>query len=177
MAGDLEPSQQGIVVLAHVWETMDKKVAEHRTLLERIPLVAVQFAWLILFNANYLLRVVEPQSVQRMLELVMMASGLVLCMSILRRTKTSGVVPICHWCWVGWAHASWANCLPMMFARHPEVAFSTCPTCWRGHPNNPSECSSIVSQSAQRHMGFDPPSQQALCEGATAHVGAWGLPT
>ena len=73
---DLPPSQQGIVVLgaplgdpAFIQAHLDKKVAEQRTLLERIPLVAdLQSAWLILLHcasakANYLLRVVEPQSV------------------------------------------------------------------------------------------------------------------
>ena len=73
---DLPPSQQGIVVLgtplgdpAFSQAHLDKKVADQRTLLERIPLVAdLQSSWSILLHcasakANYLLRVVEPQTV------------------------------------------------------------------------------------------------------------------
>ena len=73
---DLPPSQQGIVVLgtplgdpAFIQAHLEKKADEQRTLLERIPMVTdLQSAWLILLHcasarANYLLRVVEPQSV------------------------------------------------------------------------------------------------------------------
>ena len=94
----------------------------------------------------------SPSQWQRMLGHMMMASGLVCersCTSIPRRTKTSGVGPICRWCLAGVglrsaartsisAHcASWADCLPMMFARHPEVA-SRLARQLEGHPDSPS---------------------------------------
>ena len=54
---------------AFIQAHLDKKADEQRTLLERTPMVTdLQSAWLILLHcasarANYLFRVVEPQSV------------------------------------------------------------------------------------------------------------------
>ena len=60
----------------------------------------------------------------------------------------SGVVPICRWCWAEWASGAppgqvsrrvgqvWADCLPMMFARHLEVA-SRLVQQLEGHPDSP----------------------------------------
>ena len=68
-------------------------------------------------------------------------------------------------CW-----ASWADCLPMMFARHTEVASRLV---WQleGHPDSPFLSAAASSARVlSGTMGFDPPSWQALCEGVRPHM-------
>ena len=61
--------------------------------------------------------------------------------------------------------ASWADCLPMMFARHPEVA-SQIVQQLEGHPDSPFLAAAASSARVlSGTMGFDPPSWPALCEG------------
>ena len=85
---------------ALIQEHLERKVEDQRKLLARTPLLGdLQSAWLILLHcaaawANYLLRVAEPQDV-----------------ATSARAHDEG-----------WA--SLADCSPMIFARHPEVALS-----------------------------------------------------
>ena len=94
-----------------------QEVGEKRTLLVRTPL-GPGFAVLVVLHcasakANYLLRLVEPLSV-----------------AAYARAHDDGRRSIsAHW-------ASWADCLPMMFARHPEVA-SRVAQQLEGHPDSP----------------------------------------
>ena len=190
---DLPPSQQGIVVLgtplgdpAFIQAHLDKKADEQRTLLERIPMVTdLQSAWLILLHcasarANCLLRVVEPQSVAAYSRAH--DEGVWTCMCALLNInptqdediRSCANLPLvlggvglrsatrtsvsAYW-------ASWADCLPMMFARHPEVA-SQIVQQLEGHPDSPFLAAAASSARVlSGTMGFDPPSWQALCEG------------
>ena len=118
-------------------------MAEQRTLLERIPQVRdLQSAWLLLLHcatarAKYLLRVVEPQAVAEYARLhdngtwnclchilhispeqgadIRSAANLPLVFGELGVRSASRVCVAAYW-------ASWADCLTMIQARHPEVA-------------------------------------------------------
>ena len=59
--------------------------------------------------------------------------------------------------------ASWADCLPMMFARRPEVA-SQIVQQLEGHPDSPFLAAAASSARVlSGTMGFDPPSWQDAC--------------
>ena len=63
-------------------------------------------------------------------------------------------------CW-----ASWADCLPMVFARHRGVALAIVAQL-EGHPDTPFlGAAAACARSLVGTMGFDPSSWQALCEG------------
>ena len=143
---DVLPTQQGIIVLgtplgdaAFIQAHLEIKATEQRTLLDRIPLMSdLQSAWLILLHcasarANYLLRVVEPQAVaeyarthddniwgclclllnvnpgQR--EDIRSSANLPLVLGGVGLRSASRISASAYW-------ASWADCLPMVFARH-----------------------------------------------------------
>ena len=182
---NLPPSQQGIVVLgthlgdpAFIQAHLDKKVAEQRTLLERIPVADLQCAWLILLHcasakANCLLRVVEPQSVAAYARAH--DDGIWACLCTLLHVhpsqnediRSGANLPLvlggvglrsatrtsvsAYW-------ASWADCLPMMFARHPEVA-SRLVRQLEGHSDSPFLSAAASSARVlSGTMGFHPPS-------------------
>ena len=141
--------KQGVVVLGSpvghdefIKAKLMSKVTAHQTLLERIPLVRdVQSAWLVLLfcpatRANYWLRTVRPDltlqfamahdhdvlvSLSRLLEVPVETFELNATMSLplskgglgLRSAVRSREAA--HW-------ASWADCLPMVQKRHPQVA-------------------------------------------------------
>ena len=187
---DLPPSQQGIVVLgtplggpAFIQAHLEKKAAEQRTLLERIPTVTdLQSAWSTLLHcvsarANYLLRVVEPQSVAAharahdegvwsmcaLLNINITQEEDIRCTNL--PLVLGGVgLRSATWTSVSAYWASWPDCLPMMFARHPEVT-SQIVQQLEGHPDSPFLAVAASSARAlSGTMGFDPPSWQALCE-------------
>ena len=182
------PSRESLC-WGHLWETLrsSKRIWTRRwrnngRCWSGFPLVAdLQSSWLILLHcasakANYLLRVVEPQSVaaydragiwaclctllhqslaeQRHQEWGQFAIGLD-GVGLRNATRTSISA---YW-------DSWADCLPLMFAKHTEVAF------WlarqlEGHPNSPFPSAAASSARVlSGTMGFDPQSWQALCEG------------
>ena len=145
----------------------------------------LQSAWLILLHcasarANYLLRVVEPQSVVAYArthddvvwtcmcallninttqeEDIRSCANLPLVLGGVGLRSATRTSVSAYW-------ASWADCLPMMFARHPEVT-SQIVQQLEGHPNSPFLAAAASSARAvSGTMGFDPPSWQALCEG------------
>ena len=186
------PTQQGIIVLgtplgdaAFIQAHLEMKATEQRTLLDRIPLSDLQSAWLILLHcasarANYLLRVVEPQAVaeyarthddniwgclclllnvnpgQR--EDIRSSANLPLVLGGVGLRSASRISASAYW-------ASWADCLPMVFARHRGVALAIVAQL-EGHPDTPFwGAAAACARSLVGTMGFDPPSWQALCEG------------
>ena len=195
---DLPPGRQGVVVLgtplgdpAFIQAYLEKKVEEQRTLLARIPLVPdLQSAWLILLHcaaakANYLLRVVEPQSVAAYARAH--DEGIWSCLCALLdispiqedSVRSCGNLPLvlgglglrsAARISVGAYWASWADCLPMVFARHPGVAHCFVEQL-DGHPSTPFLSAAAASVRTLRGtMGFDPPTWQSLCEGARPEV-------
>ena len=61
--------------------------------------------------------------------------------------------------------ASWADCFPMVFARHRGVALAIVAQL-EGHPDTHFlGAAAACARSLVGTMGFDPPSWQALCEG------------
>ena len=158
------PSQPGITVLgiplgdpAYIQAHLEMKATEQRSLLDRIPLVSdLQSAWLILLpcasaRANYLLRVVEPQAVaeyarshddniwgclchllnvdsdQR--EDIRSSANLPLVLGAVGLRSASRISASAYW-------ASWADGLPMVFARHRGVALAIVAQL-EGHPDTP----------------------------------------
>ena len=125
--------------------------AEHQTLLQRIPsVVDVQSAWLLLLHcaaarACYHLRVVCPSAVEEFarhhdesswqclsqtlqvdldqrIEAVREVATLPLSLGVFGLRGAVRMREPAYW-------ASWADCLPMIRARHPEIAMSSC-TSW-----------------------------------------------
>ena len=187
--------QQGMKILGtplghpdYVRRHLGELAEEQRLLLERIPRVKdVQGAWLLLAHcasarANYFLRSVRPEAVaeyarvhdaglweclSRILQVDLSTCGqethdvatlpLVLGGLGLRsaeRTKVSA-----YW-------ASWADCMPMIRERHPQVAEQFAASL-EGHPDTPylSEAA-VAARSLRGVMGFEPPSWAALATGA-----------
>ena len=143
--------QQGIKIfgapLGHpdfVSAHLERAIAEHGVLLERIPLVPdVQSAWLLLVHcaqaqATYLLRALQPSlseefarshdagmwrclcsilqiSVDQCDEGVRHTAALPLVLGGLGLRSAERTRFAAFW-------ASWADCLPMVYARHPDVA-------------------------------------------------------
>ena len=147
---DIPTVEQGVRILGtplghpdYVHTFLQNVLDEHAVLLSRIPLVEdVQSAWALLLHcargrANYMLRVVMPEAVQRFAE--GHTNGLWACLrNILGSTvdldpttrdictlplslggiglrNAERTSPPAYW-------ASWADCLAMLRARHPDVA-------------------------------------------------------
>ena len=176
---DVLPTQQGIIVLgtslgdvAFIQTHLEMKATEQRTLLDRIPLMSdLQSAWLILLHcasarANYLLRVVEPQAVveyarthddniwgclclllnvnpgQR--EDIRSSANLLMVLGGVGLRIASRIS----------ASACWADCLPMVFARHRGVALAIVAQL-EGHPDTPFwEAAAACARSLVGTMGF-----------------------
>ena len=168
-------------------------VAEHQeTLLQRIPLMPdLQSAWLLLLHcagarATYFLRVVNPEAAldyatlhdERMwsclCRLLDMSPNLCDCVAkqcatlplvlggLILRSAVRTRLPA-HW-------ASWADCLPMIKERHPEVAASMVEGLQRV---DTTECLRAVARAAEelsRLPGFVLPSWEALANGARPPV-------
>ena len=171
---------------AFIQAHLEKKAAEQRALLERIPMVIdLQSGWLILLHcasakANFLLRV-EPQSVAAYARThdegvwTCMCAFLNINITQEEDIRSCANLPLvlggsatrtsvsAYW-------ASWADCLPMMFARHPEVA-SQIVQQLEGHPDSPFLAAAASSARVlSGTMGFDPPSWQAMCEGVRSRM-------
>ena len=126
-------------VLAH----LDPMTTDYRTFLERIPSVPdLQSAWALLLHcaaarATYLLRTLPPEAVARFADAH--DAGLWRCMCLLLRipedqdavTKLIAILPLVSG-GLGFRSAArtrqadfwanWADCLPMIRERHPELA-------------------------------------------------------
>ena len=193
---DLPPVQQGITVLgtplghpSFVQGHLEKKVAEQRTLLERIPLKSVicsqrglSCSTVRLLGRTTFLRVVEPQAVAEYATLHdngtwnclchilhispeqgadtrSAAANLPLVLGGLGVRSASRVCVAAYW-------ASWADCLPMIQARHPEVANMFLEKL-EGWPDTPFLGAAAVSaRTLTGTMGIEPPSWRALADGA-----------
>ena len=148
---EVPPNQQGLKILGapfghpeFVAAQLEKSFQKQETLIRRIPLVPdLQAAWLILLHcasarANYLLRVVDPEQVQqfaqmhdqRLWQCLCQLLGIApdLCDDVARSSTTLplvlgglGLRSASRTRMAGF-WASWADCLPMINARHPEVA-------------------------------------------------------
>ena len=190
----LPEERQGMKVLgaplghpAFVEAFLEKKIAEQRILLDRIPLVAdLQASWLLLLHcasarANYLIRVVESGAVAQYAS--RHDEGLWNCLCailkvdfhqtpLIRDTATMTLVlggmglrsasrtrTSAFW-------ASWADSLAMIHAHHREVA-SQFVYALENDLGGP--CLSAAAQARRTLtgvMGFEPPSWQAVAEGA-----------
>ena len=170
---------------AFVESQLEMKVAQQRTLLERIPAVPdLQSAWLLLLRcalarANYLLRVVEPQAVAEYAR--SHDDGIWQCLCTILHispdlspdTRSAANLPLVHGgvglrsacrvsvaaCW-----ASWADCLPMMYARHPHVAERFIVQL-EGSQTPSLGAAAASARALSGSMGFEPPSLRALAEG------------
>ena len=186
-------AEQGVRILGtplghpdYVHSYLQNVLNEHGVLLSRIPLVEdVQSAWALLLHcaggrANYMLRVVRPEAVQRFAE--GHTNGLWEClrnilgssvevdptirdtctlplslggMGLRNATRTS---PPAYW-------ASWADCLGMLRARHPDVAA----LCLHQMQEPRGPPSLVSAQTAARHLfgveGFQLPSWEELAHG------------
>ena len=168
---------------------LNQKLADHDTLLSRIPLVAdVQSAWALLLHcagarANFMLRVVRPELVHDFAEGHI--AGLWRCLARIIPTsvgadgtaKATASLPLAmggmglrdasrtsqpaFW-------ASWADCLSMVNDRHPDVA-----TMMVRQLSGVDDCESPSLQAAPRAAqestgveGFEVPSWEALVRGA-----------
>ena len=192
---ELPPEDQGLKVLgtplghpdyvaAHLQNTMDK----HRIFLQRIPSIPdLQSAWLLLLHcacprANYMLRVLSPDKVSRFAQMHDERLWHCLCemLEILpdqcsQMVKDSSTLPLSlgglglrsavrtstpsYW-------ASWADCLPMIQQRHPEVVADMVQ--WL-HRQVDIPCLRGAALAAERLTGvggFTPPSWEALVVGA-----------
>ena len=189
---DLVPGQQGITVLgtplgtaAFVESQLEMKVAQQRTLLERIPAVPdLQSAWLLLLHcasarANYLLLVVEPQAVAEYAR--SHDDGIWQCLCTILHispdmspdTRSAANLPLVlggvglrSACRVSVAAywASWADCLPMMYARHPHVAERFIVQL-EGSETPFLGAAAASARALSGTMGFEPPSWRALADG------------
>ena len=145
------PNQQGLKILGapfghpeFVAAQLERSFQKQETLIRRIPFVPdLQAAWLILLHcasarANYLLRVVDPEQVQlfaqmhdqRLWQCLCQLLGIAvdLCDDAARSAATLplvlgglGLISASRTRRAGF-WASWADCLPMINARHLEVA-------------------------------------------------------
>ena len=191
---DLPDAQQVTKVLgtplghpSFVEAHLQKKLTEQRTFLERIPEVQdLQSAWSLLVHsasarANYLLWVVEPQSVAnyagahddcmwrclcRILRIdvvqeehIRSAAGMPLVLGGLGFRSAVRLSRSAFW-------ASWADCPPMVSSRHRDVAIRFVVNL-EGAQDTPSLGAATSSMwSLTGTMGFEPPSWRALAEGA-----------
>ena len=189
----LPTDRQGIKVLGtplghpdFVTRHLQAVVAEHQTLLDHIPRVKdLQSAWLLLSHcasarANYHIHSVDPVRtaefaqvhddgvwhcvcnllqieptraayVRDIASLPLVLGGLGL------RSAGRSRVPV-HW-------ASWADCIPMIFERHPVVAERLLRHL-EGHPTSPClRAAASAAQSLEGALGWGPPSWTALANG------------
>ena len=164
-----------------------KKLEEHDVLLARIPLIQdLQSAWALFLHcsggrANYLLRVVRPELVHEFAE--GHNTGLLNClcsimnivpgqihevvkdiitmplsiggMGLRSAHRTS---PPAYW-------ASWADSLPMIRERHPEVARTIIDRAGRPNPPPSLESAVRVARDLEGVDGFEVPSWEALSLG------------
>ena len=197
---EVPTAQQGIKVLGtplghpdFVRQHLRDVSEEHERFLTRIPLVRdVQSAWLLLLHcaqarANFLLRAVRPEAVeefatrhdrglwwclaqilgvnleqcevgmQEAATFPLVLGGLGLRSAI--RTRYSA-----FW-------ASWADCIPMVGARHPEVAAQLVVQL-EGHPATPClGAAAAAARALTGIMNFEPPSWRSVLLGARPHHG------
>ena len=181
---DLLEAQQGMKVLgtplghpSYVEAYLQKKVRDQQTFLERIPAVQdLQSSWSLLVHcasarSNYLLRVVTPESVANYARLH--DDGMWRCFCRMMRIdptqeedirSMAGMPLILGGLGLLWA--SWADCLPMVFSRHHEVAVRFLVSL-EGAPDTQSLGAAAAAMwSLRGTMGFEPPSWRALVEGA-----------
>ena len=162
---------------------LHKRVTEHQTLLDRIPLLPdLQSAWSLLLHcasakANYLLRVVEPDAVAEFArahdqgiwkclcellhvdpvqrEETTLSASLPLSLGGLGLRSAARTSVSAFW-------ASWADTLPMIHARHREIANHFVGEL-EGVPEGPSlGAAARAMRSLAGTMGFEPPSWEAL---------------
>ena len=146
---DLDPSQRGLKVLGSpigsdefVRTQLRSMATKHATLLQRIPAVRdLQSAWLLLLfcavpRANFHLRMVSPHLSEEFAEAhdnalwqcfcrlvgiagesaeARRAAGVPMNMGGLGLCLAAGSAEAAHW-------ASWADCIPSVKRRHPDVA-------------------------------------------------------
>ena len=190
---DIPTAEQGVRILGtpvghpdFVSTFLQKVLNEHAVLLSRIPLLEdLQSAWALLLHcaggrANYMLRVVRPEAVLRFAE--GHTNGLWACLrnilgssvdldpttrdicslplslggiGLRNAERTS---PPAYW-------ASWADCLAMLRARHPDVAA----LCVRQMQNPRGPPSLVAAQMAAGQLsgvaGFQVPSWDDLAHG------------
>ena len=188
-------AQQGIKVLGtpirhpdFVAAQLEAVRREHEVLLNRIPSFSdLQCAWLLLVHcasarACYFLRTLRPslaeefarahdaglwQCLRNILQLdlhqcsdvVADASTLPLCLGGLGLRSAWRSRVAAHW-------ASWADCLPMIHARHPDVAAQLLGQL-EGHPETPClQEAAATLRSLDGVMGFEPPAWRAVLAGA-----------
>ena len=183
--------EQGVRILGtplghlhYVQAFLRRVMAEHEVLLSRIPSVQdVQSAWALLLRcaggrANYMLRAVRPETVRGFAE--GHNAGLWTCLCNILNVVVDGdrqdvatmllslgglglrdavrTSPPAFW-------ASWADCIAMARARHPEVAALI----FRAM-RDPTGPATLVSVQAVAHQlvgveGFEPPSWEVLANG------------
>ena len=192
---DIPSHQQGVKILGtplghsdFVAAHLRRVSAEHQDLLQRIPSVAdVQSAWLLLLHcaaarACFQLRVVGPSAVEEFArhhdqslwqclsdilqadldqctEEVREAATLPLSLGGLGLRSAMRMSEPAYW-------ASWADCLPMFRARHPEIADEFLHELEGG---TEAPCLAEAAQAARNLvgvMGFEPPTWHALARGA-----------
>ena len=165
---------------------MEETTRRHQTLLGRVPAVQdVQSAWSLLLHcagsrANYLLSVVRPDLVrsfaerhngglwQRLARILGRSSewdittqevaSLPLSLGGLGLRNAVRTSPSAHW-------ASWSDSLPMIKARHPEVADSILHLMHQDGPPSLMAASRVAVE-LRGVSGFDPPSWHNLANGA-----------
>ena len=191
---EVPSAEQGIKVLGtpighpeFVAAHLERTLAEHQVLLSRIPSIPdVQCAWLLLLHcasarATYLLRAVRPELVrpfaaahdqglwQCFCQILQISTDL--CDDNARATASlplslgglglRSAVRTSHP--ASWA--SWADCLPMINKRHPEVAAQIMQSLEDG-PTSPTLRSlSEVARHLEGLQGFTVPPWQALADG------------
>ena len=190
---DLPFEKQGIKILGaplghpqFVEAHLNKKIVEHEVLLERIPTVPdLQSAWSLLLHcasarANYLLRVVSPAVTRGFAH--RHNEGLWKCLcEILHveadrnaETKSAASMPLnlggmglrdavrvavpAYW-------ASWADCIPMIFNRHPNVANLFVHEL-EGAREGALGAAAEARRAVTGVLGFDPPTWEDLAHGA-----------
>ena len=191
---EVPPNQQGLKILGApfghqecIAAQLERSFQKQETLIQRIPLVPdFQAAWLILLHcasarANYLLRVVDPAQVLQYTQMHdqrlwlclchLLGTAPDLCDAAARSTATlplvlgglgvrSAVRTRAAGFW-----ASCADCLPMIEARHPEVAARIIAQL-EGEPSGHSvwHAAQAAHGLAGVH-GFEPPSWRTLAAG------------
>ena len=190
----LPEEKQGMKVLgaplghpSFVQAFLVKKIEDQRTLLDRIPLLAdLQASWLLLLHcaaarANYLLRVVEPGAAAQYAS--SHDEGLWNCLCAILQvdsvqtwaTRDAATMPLvlggiglrsamrtrkpAFW-------ASWADSLPMIHARHREVASQFVVALEQGAGGPCLMAAAEARRTLTGVRGFEPPSWQAVAEGA-----------
>ena len=180
--------QQGIKVLgtplghsAFVEAHLNKKAEEQALLPERIPAVLdLHSSWALLLHcaaarANYLLRVVKPEATtsyaQRhnvgLCEILHVdpdssaelreTASMPLCLGGMGLRDACRVATSAYW-------ASWADSMPMIFQRHPDVATAFVQEL-EGAPEGALGALARATTSLTGVCGFEPPTWQALIEG------------